>query len=63
MKNYADLWEEIFFILKKIKEKKIKILETGCGSGGNLWMIAEEGFSTYGIDLSEESIKIAKKFI
>ena len=23
-------------------------------------MIAEEGFSTYGIDLSEESIKIAK---
>lgn len=49
-----------FFYIKKNKRKKIKILETGCGSGGNLWMIAEEGFSTYGIDLSEESIKIAK---
>ena len=50
-----------FFYIKKNKRKKIKILETGCGSGGNLWMISQEGFSAYGIDISNQSIKIAKK--
>ena len=51
-----------FFSIKKIKRKKIKILETGCGTCGNLWMISKEGFSTYGIDFSHEAIKLAKKF-
>lgn len=51
-----------FFSIKKKKRKQIKILETGCGTGGNLWMISKEGFSTYGIDFSKESIKLCKKF-
>ena len=46
--------------LNKIKKKKIKILETGCGSGGNIWMLAEQGYNTYGIDLSAYSVKIAQ---
>jgi SAM-dependent methyltransferase len=36
----------------------VKVLEVGCGSGSNLWMIAKEGFSTFGIDLSEESLAL-----
>ena len=46
--------------LNKIKKKKIKILETGCGSGGNIWMLAEQGYNTYGFDLSAYSLKIAQ---
>lgn len=40
--------------------KDIKILEVGCGPGANLWYIAREGFSIYGIDGSKSAIEIAK---
>lgn len=43
--------------------KNIKILETGCGSGANLWMIAREGFNAYGIDLSQESLALCKQML
>jgi ubiquinone/menaquinone biosynthesis C-methylase UbiE len=39
---------------------KTRVLELGCGSGANLWMLAREGFETHGIDLSAEAIKICK---
>ncbi len=50
-----------FFSTKIKKRKKIKILETGCGTSGNLKMISKEGFSAYGIDISSEAIKLSKK--
>jgi ubiquinone/menaquinone biosynthesis C-methylase UbiE len=50
-----------FFSIKSNLRKKKKILETGCGMSNNLWMISQEGFSTYGIDISEEAIKLSKK--
>ena len=52
-----------FFSTKINKRKKIKILETGCGSSGNLKMISKEGFSAYGIDISNEAIKLSKKIL
>ena len=52
-----------FFSIPKSKRKKIKILEVGCGSGGNLWMLANEGFRTYGLDISSKSIQITKQVL
>jgi len=49
---------------KEIKNRKnIKILEVGCGSCSNLWMISKEGFDTYGLDLSNESLKLGQKML
>jgi ubiquinone/menaquinone biosynthesis C-methylase UbiE len=39
----------------------IKILELGCGTGANLWFIAKEQFSVYGIDCSKTAISLARK--
>src|ERR1700704_1186222 len=47
-----------YFGLPRLSRGVIRILEVGCGSGANLWMIAREGFDAYGIDLSVEAIRL-----
>lgn len=49
-----------YFSYSKNERRKIKVLEVGCGSCSNLWMIAKEGFDAYGIDLSKESLDLGK---
>lgn len=44
----------------KSNRKEVKILEVGCGTGANLWYIAREGFTVYGIDGSETAVKRAQ---
>ncbi|MGE5423465.1 MAG: class I SAM-dependent methyltransferase [Ignavibacteriales bacterium] len=39
----------------------IKILEVGCGPGANLWYLAREGFSVFGVDGSETAIRQARE--
>tara|TARA_E500000178_G_C16948189_1_gene719875 strand:- start:132 stop:740 length:609 start_codon:yes stop_codon:yes gene_type:complete len=46
---------------KSLDRSKIKILDLGCGLGGNTWFLCREGFSTYGIDGSESAINKLKK--
>jgi SAM-dependent methyltransferase len=39
----------------------VKFLELGCGTGANMWYLAREGFSAYGIDGSKSAIEKAQK--
>jgi ubiquinone/menaquinone biosynthesis C-methylase UbiE len=52
-----------FFELSRNERRKINILEVGCGSGANLWMIAREGFNSKGLDLSNEAIKLCSEML
>ena len=38
-----------------------KVLDLGCGSGSHLVYLAKHGFEVYGIDNSEEAVKIAEE--
>ncbi len=52
-----------FFPIPLKDREKIKFLELGCGSCANLWMLAKEGFSACGIDISKEAIKLGKEML
>ncbi len=38
------------------ERKELNVLEVGCGAGGNLRFLTEEGFSAHGIDLAESAV-------
>jgi len=40
--------------------RDVKVLEVGCGPGANLWFMAREGFTVYGIDGSKTAIEQAR---
>jgi SAM-dependent methyltransferase len=46
-----------------LERQSIRILELGCGSCANLWMLAQEGFDTYGIDLSSEGLAVGRNVL
>ena len=46
----------------KVKPRSdVKILDLGCGTGANLWYLAKEGFTAYGIDGSISGIRRAQE--
>lgn len=55
-------WARRFYskIIQRITPKKGKILEIGCGFG-DLLVFLERDFETWGIDISKDAIKQAKK--
>ncbi len=57
------LGREFFSKTHRDERKNTKVLEIGCGSCSNLWMVAKEGFDAYGIDLSQNSIELGKKML
>ncbi|MBI4138600.1 class I SAM-dependent methyltransferase [Candidatus Uhrbacteria bacterium] len=40
-----------------------RVLELGCGSGANLWMIAKEGFDAFGLDTAPTGIELCKQML
>lgn len=44
-----------------LKKNNVRCLEVGCGSGANLWMLAEQGFQLTGLDISPASLDIARQ--
>jgi SAM-dependent methyltransferase len=50
-----------YFQKEGVDRSRIKILEAGCGSCANLWMIAKEGFDAFGLDLSAEALKLGEQ--
>lgn len=45
------------------QRKAMHVLEIGCGSCANLWMVAAEGFTAHGLDSSSEAIELGKKML
>lgn len=52
-----------YFSMPLEERRDLRILEVGCGSGANLWMIAREGFEAYGIDLSAEGLDLCRQML
>lgn len=54
---------EYYFSIPKKRRGDTRILEVGCGSGANLWMIAQEGFDAYGMDISEAALELCAEVL
>jgi SAM-dependent methyltransferase len=52
-----------YFSMRAEQRRATRVLEMGCGSGSNLWMIAREGFDAHGIDLSSEAIGLCVQML
>ena len=52
-----------YFGLSKDRRADTRVLEVGCGSGANLWMLAHEGFDAHGVDLSASGIGLCVQML
>lgn len=58
-KEYPN--ESLIAFIKGLDGKRV--LEVGCGSGANTWMLVKEGLDVYGIDYSKKGIEYCKKML
>lgn len=47
----------------KLSCPTIRALEVGCGTGNNLWFLAEEGYEVCGLDISPTAVRLAKEHL
>jgi ubiquinone/menaquinone biosynthesis C-methylase UbiE len=52
-----------YFRTPRPERRNIRVLEIGCGSGANLWMIAREGFEAHGLDISAVSLDLCREML
>jgi 2-polyprenyl-6-hydroxyphenyl methylase / 3-demethylubiquinone-9 3-methyltransferase len=49
-------------IIKRYGDKKVKVIDVGCGGGFNANQIARAGHRVTGLDISQESLGVARTF-
>lgn len=52
-----------YFGVPRSARHDVRILEVGCGSGANLWMLGREGFDVHGLDLSHSGIGLCAQMM
>jgi len=52
-----------YFGIPREARSAIRMLEVGCGSGANLWMIAREGFEAHGLEISVTGVKLCEDML
>jgi SAM-dependent methyltransferase len=52
-----------YFAIPRPERAAVKVLELGCGSGANLWAVAREGFSAYGIDYAPSGVRVCQEVL
>lgn len=53
--------KEVINLVPILKERNVKnVLDVGCGTGRHTYYLTEQGFHTYGIDISPKAIELAK---
>lgn len=63
-KSYTSLQDNMPKIVELFKKNNVKkVLDLGCGAGGDIVYLANQGFEIYGIDISKEGIKVAKRWL
>jgi ubiquinone/menaquinone biosynthesis C-methylase UbiE len=59
--NLIQFLARNLFHLPRAERRGVKILELGCGTGANLWMVAREGFGAYGVDIAPTGLKFCRE--
>jgi len=63
-KVFTNPHEDMKKIGRIFKERKVKkILDLGCGTGRHTVYLAKCGFDIYGMDISEEGVRIAREWL
>ena len=62
-----DKWkspaQEVYYLINRWHQEHMQnILDLGCGIGRHSILFSQEGFTTYGLDLSENAINRAKQW-
>ena len=57
------LGRRYFSSVPRAKRGQTRILEIGCGTCANLWMVAREGFEAHGLDLSPKAIDLGRQML
>jgi ubiquinone/menaquinone biosynthesis C-methylase UbiE len=61
-KSFISSPENIPRILKFLRKNNVKrVLDLGCGTGGDVVYLAKQGFEVYGIDVAKEAVRVAKE--